>query len=218
MCGIPGNYYRCAADRRQANSHGLRPESKAEIARSQFARDRFLSVPHSQLTGRNRGQASCYKIADDVNPVGADLSAKRPVNSTYLLRLINRLRGQVRSHGLASSKKMRAAPAWRSSNKIKSLVQKVPQFCFCPKGVGVGLPTIAPWARPTEAASNTSTPVRQTCRIPGNYYRCAADRRQANSHGLRPESKAEIARSYKIADDVNPVGADLSAKRPVHPT
>jgi hypothetical protein len=34
--------------------------------------------------------------------------------------------------------------------------------------------------------------VRQTCRILRIHHRCAADRRQANSHGLRPESKAKI--------------------------
>ena len=38
------------------------------------------------------------KFSPYTKPVGADLSAKRPVHSIHLLRMTHRLRGQVRSH------------------------------------------------------------------------------------------------------------------------
>jgi hypothetical protein len=55
----------------------------------------------------------------------------------------------------------------------------------CPQGVGVGLPTMGCAAAPESNASGFPT-----CRILRIDYRFALDRRQANSHGLRPAAKS----------------------------
>jgi hypothetical protein len=55
--------------------------------------------------------------------------------------------------------------------------------------VGVGLPTIGPGSRPTEAVANPEYVVCLTHLMHQICHRCAMDRRQASSYGLRPESR-----------------------------
>jgi hypothetical protein len=62
-----------------------------------------------------------------------------------------------------------------------------------PIGVGAGLPAI--WR---EAAANPVHPMCQAHRAIRVYYCFAADRRQASSYGLRPESKViNLLQPYK---------------------
>ena len=58
---------------------------------NRFAASRCSSSP----TGSALGDV----IAADINPVGANLFAKRPVNPEHPLRLTQRFHGQIRSHG-----------------------------------------------------------------------------------------------------------------------
>ncbi len=110
--------------------------------------------------------------------VGANLFAKGPVHSPKIHFLNDRLREQVRSHGLRPESKADLCVTMgtpRGHAVPEALEAEEPeQSRFCPAGVGANLFAKGPVHSPKMHFLNDRL------------------REQVRSHGLRPESKADL--------------------------
>jgi len=135
------------------------------------------------------------------NPVGADLSAKGPVQPTHLRRLTATLRGRVRSHGFGFDRRYavsRNPEGYGFDRKSRSWAKS--------SGSGLvreGVSTANTSPAPDSHSSRTSPLPRVVGLIAGTQS-------AAIQKVMGLTATQEVGR--------NPVGADLSAKGSVQPT
>ncbi|WP_200893723.1 hypothetical protein [Pseudomonas syringae] len=157
--------------REQVRSHGLRPESKADLCVT-MGTPRVHAVPEA-LEAEEPEQARFCPAG-----VGANLFAKGPVHSPKMHFLNDRLREQVRSHGLRPESKADLCVTM-GTPRVHAVpeapeAEEPEQSRFCPAGVGANLFAKGPVYSPKMHFLNDRL------------------REQVRSHGLRPESKADL--------------------------